>query len=183
MYAFRKPLRQTPNQFILYNLFKNWKNSFDIYVINLLSPSFYLQTNIKVTWTQGLCELFSSLFLCCGLFRHKWSLFHSWLITGFVTRLAPQVPLVEQELLTLPSSSPVFSEVHVTRSLVLYECFVDRCLSFCPFSFGHCVVCSSSMYGIWVITPLVFSNSSFLLGEILNPFLLVIWYKFPEFNF
>jgi hypothetical protein len=57
------------------------------------------------------------------------------------------VPLEEQELHTLPehlSSPPVFSGVRVTRSLVLYVCFVDRCLSFCTFSFGHCVVCSSS---------------------------------------
>ena len=43
-----------------------------------------------------------------------------------------------------------FSGVHVTRSLVLYECFVDRCLSFCTFSFGHCVVCSSSIYRFWL---------------------------------
>jgi hypothetical protein len=74
----------------------------------------------------------------------------SWLITGFVTRLTRRLPLVEQELLTLPeqlSSPPVFSGVRVTRSLVLNACFVDRCLSFCPFSFGHCVVCSSSIYG------------------------------------
>jgi hypothetical protein len=58
--------------------------------------------------------------------------------------------LVEQELFTLPvhlSSSPVFSGVRVTQSLVLYVCFVDRCLSFCTFSFGHCVVCSSLIYG------------------------------------
>ena len=34
--------------------------------------------------------------------------------------------------------------VLVTRSLVLCVCFVGRCLSFCLFSFGHCVVCSSS---------------------------------------
>jgi hypothetical protein len=56
---------------------------------------------------------------------------------------------VEQELLTLPehiSSIPVFYWVRVTRSLVLYVCFVDRCLSFCTFSFGLCVVCSSSIY-------------------------------------
>ena len=74
-------------------------------------------------------------------------------ITGFVTRLTRRVSLVEQELLTLPehlSSPPVFSGVRVTRSLVLYVCFVDRCLSFCTFSFGHCVVCSSSIYGIWL---------------------------------
>ena len=40
------------------------------------------------------------------------------------------------------SSPPGFSGVRVTRSLVLCVCFVDRCLSFCTFSFGHCVVCS-----------------------------------------
>jgi hypothetical protein len=56
---------------------------------------------------------------------------HSRLITGFVTRLTRRVPLVDQELLTLPehmSSPPGFSGVRVTRSLVLYVCFVDRCL-------------------------------------------------------
>jgi hypothetical protein len=58
-----------------------------------------------------------------------------------LTRLTRRVSLVEQELLSLPehlSSSPDFSGVRVTRSLVLYVCFVDRCLSFCTFSFGHC---------------------------------------------
>ena len=72
---------------------------------------------------------------------------HSWLITGFVTRLIRRVSLVEQELLTPPehmSSSPVFSGVRVTRSIVLCICFVDHC------SFGHCVVCSSSIYGFWL---------------------------------
>jgi hypothetical protein len=32
-------------------------------------------------------------------------------------------------------SPPVFSGVRVTRSLVLYVCFVDHCLPFCAFSF------------------------------------------------
>jgi hypothetical protein len=41
--------------------------------------------------------------------------------------------------------TPDFSGV--TQSLVLYVCFVDHCLSFCAFSFGHCVVCSSLIYG------------------------------------
>jgi hypothetical protein len=74
---------------------------------------------------------------------------HSWLISGFVTRLTRRMSLVEQELPTLPehlSLPPVFSGVRVTRSLVLYVCFVDRCLSFCTFSF----VCSSSIYGFWL---------------------------------
>jgi hypothetical protein len=88
---------------------------------------------------------------------------HSRLVTGFVTRLTRQVPLVEQELLTLPeqlSSPPVFSGVRVTRSLVLCVCFVDRCLSFCTFSFGHCVFCSSSIYEFWL--PLWYLNSSYV---------------------
>ena len=49
-----------------------------------------------------------------------------------------------------PGFTPVFSWVHVTRSLVLYVCFVDRCLSFCAFSFGHCVFCLSSVYRFWL---------------------------------
>jgi hypothetical protein len=46
---------------------------------------------------------------------------HSWLVTGFVTRLTRRMPLVEQELPTLPehlSSPQVFSGARVTRSLV-----------------------------------------------------------------
>ena len=58
-----------------------------------------------------------------------------------------------QELPTLPeypSSPRLFSGIRVTRSLVLDICFVDCCLSFCTFSFDHCVVCSSSIYGFWL---------------------------------
>ena len=50
----------------------------------------------------------------------------SKLIIGFVTRLTRWVPLVEQDLYTLTenvSSSPVFSVVLVTRSLVLRVTF------------------------------------------------------------
>ena len=76
----------------------------------------------------------------------------SWLITGLVTKLTRRVSLVEQEL-TLPkhlSSPSVFIGIRVTRSLVLYVCFADRCLSLCTLSFGHCVVYSSSIYGFWL---------------------------------
>jgi len=45
-----------------------------------------------------------------------------------------------------PSSPPVFCGVCVARSLVLCVCFVDRCLSFCPFSFGHCVFVCRSLF-------------------------------------
>ena len=72
---------------------------------------------------------------------------HSRIITGFVTRLTRRVPLVEQELLTLPdhlSSPPVFSGVRVNQSLVLYVRFVDLCLSFCTYfnllSLNHVII-------------------------------------------
>jgi hypothetical protein len=87
---------------------------------------------------------------------------HSWLFTEFVTRLTRRVSLVEQELLTLPehlSSPSVFSGVRVTRSLVLYVCFVDCCLSFCTFFWSLCCL---FFFDIWIpITPLVYSNSSY----------------------
>ena len=102
---------------------------------------------------------------------------HSWLITGFVTRLTRRMPLVKQELPTLPehlSSPPVFSGVRVTRSLVLCVCFVDRCLSFCPFSSGHFVVCSSLIYGFRLpfcyLQTLLFSLSyiHLFIGQIMS---------------
>ena len=82
---------------------------------------------------------------------HRQSLYQTWL-SSTLSVLTRRVSLVDQEQLTLPehlSSPPGFRGVRVTRSLGLYVCFVDRCLSFCTFSFSHCVVCSSSIYGFW----------------------------------
>jgi hypothetical protein len=68
-------------------------------------------------------------------------------ITGFVTRLTRRVPLVEQELHTLPEhmSSPLVLVGFVLLDLSFYV----YVLSFCPF-FPHYVVCSSSNYGLWL---------------------------------
>jgi hypothetical protein len=109
-----------------------------------------------MTWLTAMEYLRHKWPRICSTYRKHFfrSSPRSWLITGFVTRLTRRVPLVKQELLTLSehfSSPPVFSGVRVTRSLVLYVCFVDHCLSFCTFSFGHCVVCSSSIYGFWLL--------------------------------
>ena len=112
---------------------------------------------------------------------------HLWYITGFVTRLARRVPLVEQELLTSSEhlrSPPVFGGVRVTRSLVLYVCFVDSCLSFCTFFWS--LYCLSFDIRI-LITPLVSSNSSFVSVSVLFLFdsstASTIWYLFLHFIF
>ena len=68
---------------------------------------------------------------------------------------------MEQELLTLAEqlgSSPVILLRFVLLDLwFCVWCFVDRCLSFCPFSFGHCVVCPSS-FGHCVVCPFSFGH-------------------------
>ena len=78
---------------------------------------------------------------------------HVYESDGFVTRLRRRAPLVKQELPTLPGhlSAPlVFRGVRVTRSLVLCVCFLNNCVSFCPFAFSHRVVCPFSIYGFWL---------------------------------
>jgi hypothetical protein len=67
-----------------------------------------------------------------------WQSFHFQVLSPFMTYhlITRRVPLVEQQLLTLLeqlSSTPVFSEVRVNRSLVLCVYLVDRCLFFCTF--------------------------------------------------
>ena len=75
-----------------------------------------------------------------------------------VARLTRPVSLMDQELPTLPehmSSLPVFSGVCVTRSLVLCECFVDRCLFFCIFSFFFWPLCCLFFFDLRIMaTPL-----------------------------
>ena len=56
--------------------------------------------------------------------------------------------------------------------LVLCVCFVDRCLSFWTFSFGHCVVCSSSIYGIWL--PLWYLQTRLNTNNIYNSIIIGI---------
>jgi hypothetical protein len=70
------------------------------------------------------------------------------------------------------SSTPVFSGVRVTRSLVLYVCFVDRCLSLCTFSFDHCVFCFFLRYADYDYLPLVSSNSSYWQYDVMSFLLL-----------
>jgi hypothetical protein len=101
---------------------------------------------------------------------------HSWYIIEFVTRVTRQVPLLDEELLTVLEHL-VLSGVCVTRSLVL-------CVMFCRYLFVLFLLtivlsvllwfmdsnypfgifwplCCLSFLDLWIlITPLVASNSS-----------------------
>jgi hypothetical protein len=70
---------------------------------------------------------------------------HSWLITGFVTRLTRRVSHMGQELPTLPehlSSSLVFRRVRVARSLVY-------CVMFC-WSLFVIFLLAIELYVLWL---------------------------------
>ena len=105
---------------------------------------------------EHLCHKYVLLFI-----NTSQSFPHLWLITGLVTIVTRQVPLMEQELLTLPehlSSSPFITRVRVTWSLVLCVCFVDHCLSF----FFWLLCCLFFLDWRILITSLVSSNSSYV---------------------
>jgi hypothetical protein len=71
-------------------------------------------------------------------------------------------------------NTPIFSGVHVTRSLVLYVCFVDRCLSFCHFFFWP--LCSLFFFDKRImIVPLVSSDSS-------NSIYTILYWYVIQFN-
>ena len=62
-------------------------------------------------------------------------------------------PRNSHKLNTLPEhmrSPPIFSGVRVTRSLALCICFIDRCLSLCTFSSGHCAAVVSQSYASYI---------------------------------
>jgi hypothetical protein len=133
----------------LYNIFSTWMSNSYIYlnaheILPERDDNCILndwQTHFKVaniTWFTVTEYLWYKWERICSTCRKAFLVLSSFMIYHrFVTRLTRHVPLVEWELLSLSEhliSSPIFSGVGITRSLVLYVCFVARCLSFCPFS-------------------------------------------------
>ena len=121
--------------------------------------SFERFTIVTMTWLTAMEYLRHKWPRKCSTCRKHFPVL-SLFMTGFVTRITRRVALVEKELFTFPehlSSPSVFSAVRVTRSLVLCVCFVDRCLSFCTFSFCHCV----RQHNIRILITLFVSSDSF----------------------
>jgi hypothetical protein len=129
---------------------------FKLYLCNHILLTCYVSDKSCTTKNNAWFKIFVIRLLINTLYycnSQPWQ-FRSWLITGFVTRLTRRVSLVEQELLSLPehlSSQPFFSRDNVTRSLVLYVCFVNQCLSFFFWS-----LCCIFFFDIRIlITPLI----------------------------
>jgi hypothetical protein len=74
-----------------------------------------------------------------------------------------------------PERTPGFSGFVLLDLYFSVCCFVDRWLSFCGFSFCHCIICSSSIYGFFAI-PLVSANLSYVLSLMTRSFILSFCY-------
>ena len=66
-----------------------------------------------------------------------------------------------------------------SNSSYSYVCFVDRCLSFCTFSIGHCVVCS--IYGFWLPPFIIFKL--FLYMFVVRHYFCSFYSTFFKFSF
>ena len=105
---------------------------------------------------------------------------HSWLITWFVTRVTRRVSLVGQEILAL--SEHMRSSVVWWGSRYSIFSLMSNALSIVvgPFTFGHCVVCPSSIYGFWLpflyrqtfLMFIAWSNTDRLRGVVIIVFFL-----------
>ena len=94
-----------------------------VFVLSLVWPIFAIVSDLSILdFTFGFLKYVITPRINSTIYKDKTEMkernrntdHHSWLISGFVTRLIRLVPLVEQKLPTLPehlSSPPVFSGV------------------------------------------------------------------------
>ena len=81
--------------------------------------------------------------------------------SGFETRVTRRIPLVEQKLPTIPEQVRTTFLWHSCCSILIFcVVFVDQHLSFCPISFGHYIVCYSSIDLRLLVTSVISSDVS-----------------------
>ena len=111
--------------------------------------SFMVATMIWLTVTENLCHKWPRICFTCRKHFPVISLFmtYHWVCnssnrTGATSGAGTAYPS------WAPEFTPWFFVGFVSLDLYFYVWyFVDRCLFFCPFSFGHCVVWPSLIYG------------------------------------
>jgi len=109
----------------------------------------------QLQYYSGSCDMLALYILCYEFtsytdIKTRTYIYYYYYYSGFTSGAGTAYLSGANEFI------PVFSGVLVTRSSTLCECFVDRCLSLCSFSFDHCIVSPASI----LITLLVSSNYS-----------------------
>jgi hypothetical protein len=133
---------QLTNQNVKFPLYQYYGIYTEVFSVNTM---FWMWTKYQTKRRENYCSSQLDVHMFLDLYMyHLYSLTLFFSTTGATSGAGTAFPS------GIPEFTTVFFGVCVTQSLVLCACFVDRCLSFCTFSFGHCVVCSSSMYGFWL---------------------------------
>jgi hypothetical protein len=88
-----------------------------------------LKSSLRKVYGRPTTWLTSMEYLCHG-WNTSWSFPHSWIITGFLTRLTLQVPQVEQKLFIFPEhlSSPPLFYWRSCYSTFSFMCMICRSL-------------------------------------------------------
>ena len=122
---------------------------------NLLWP--ILNKNTLQTTTHTL--YIKSVYDVVGIFRyvqyHKIKLTKKEKYTTLSERIQNPVPKSQKEAKShkyttarfLDSPDIIIHPLNLKIFALFVQCFVEHCLSRCPFSIRHCIVCSSKTYG------------------------------------
>jgi hypothetical protein len=114
---------------------------------NIIHMTFSVSRRLNILYIKFKLRAF----YCNAAHSGKWQGWY-FTLTRRTLRWPHHFPIEEQALLIFPvhlRSPSVFIRVRVPKFLTLYVCFVDHCLSVCPFSFGYCDVCPS-ISGFWL---------------------------------
>jgi hypothetical protein len=128
---------------------------FPNYILMLLAASKF-KTSLPLMLKRSSVDQYMStrttMMFCSSVVITIRSFPHYLLITGFVKGVTGRMLHMEQELPNLPehlrSPRMLVGFALLDLQFSIY-CFVDRCLSLCPFSFDHCFV-YPSIYGFWL---------------------------------
>jgi hypothetical protein len=127
-----------------------------------------------VTDTECLYDRSPWICFKCGIQIRSFP--HTWNITDCYTSVTRWVPLLEQNLPTLPRhmTSPPFLLEFLLRNHRLFcvrFLFYFLTIVFFLISFGYCIVCISLIYGFWLqlyyhqkVFLLIYFNAHFTLG-------------------
>lgn len=110
-----------------------------------------LHGNSMIHFVRGSWYIYCNCIYLCTLVKYDFHI--SWRLWSIpVTR---RVLLLEKDIFTPRSTSILSPTLRILRGgLQIIVCHI------CSLSFDHCIVCFSSVYGIWFITFLSSSHSS-----------------------
>lgn len=103
-----------------------------------------VKTNILIVWTNLMLEC---VFWYIGTFTvFVWTTCLLWLLNWIPF---PAQNMKNTNIQMVNTNWLILQNPSIMHSAII-KCFVYQCLPFCWFSLGHCIVCTSLIYGLWL---------------------------------